>query len=169
MNRFFFYFVRSCWERSWNEIAYWWSVDGLCRVLRRTLRTLLDAESAVIYNWLDMTLPLSQLYHQTRIEKINGIPMRRKRATKKMKTKKQKVTARGTTAMRLCCYISQRKGLCASREALCQTSPLFVTLFVRWGHRNEERVGHQQLYIFQTSSLFKISVHFFWFDRLRER
>ena len=47
-----------------------------------------------------------------RIEKINRIPKRRKRATKKMKTKKRKVTARGTTAMRVCCYIPQRKGLC---------------------------------------------------------
>ena len=51
-----------------------------------------------------------------RIEKINGTPKRRNRATRKIKKKKGKVTARGSTAIRLYCYVPQRKGLLSSAK-----------------------------------------------------
>ena len=50
-----------------------------------------------------------------RIEKVNRILKRWKRATRKIYKKTQKVTARATTAIRLCRYVPRRKGLSSAK------------------------------------------------------
>ena len=61
MGRCSYHLVHSSGERPWDEAAY----DGPCGVPGRTLRRFLMQSPAITYNGLNMTLPLSQLYHQT--------------------------------------------------------------------------------------------------------